>query len=95
MYWAARSCGWASGPGSLALIIASIAIIIVIVALIGVFSSALNSVFQAALYNYANTGQAGQFFDPALLQSALGPITLVCNPLQDRESLHCKLSLSF
>jgi hypothetical protein len=55
---------------SMALIITAIVIIILIVALISVFGAALNGVFQAALYNYANTGQPSQFFDPALLQTA-------------------------
>lgn len=59
--------------GSLAAIIAAIVVIILIATLIGIFSSALNGVFQAALYNYANTGQSGQFFDPALLQTAFKP----------------------
>ena len=40
---------------SFALIAAAIVVIIVILALIGVFSSALNGVFQAALYNYATS----------------------------------------
>lgn len=63
--------------GSVALIMAAIVVIIVIAALIGVFGSALNGVFQAALYNYASgqgqvqgQGQQTQFFDPALLQTA-------------------------
>jgi hypothetical protein len=59
--------------GSLALIITAVVVIILIVALISVFGAALNGVFQAALYNYANTGQAGQFFDPSLLQTAFKP----------------------
>ena len=55
---------------SMALIITAIVLIILIVALISVFGAALNGVFQAALYNYATTGQSSQFFDPALLQTA-------------------------
>lgn len=73
---------------SAVLVVAAIVVTIVIVALIGVFSSALNGVFQAALYNYAAnngqlpygqsqlssaSGQVTQYFDPALLQSAFKP----------------------
>ncbi len=71
---------------SFALVAAAIVVTIVIVALIGVFSSALNGVFQAALYNYATgerpaygqpiqygQGQPTQYFDPALLQTAFKP----------------------
>jgi hypothetical protein len=46
---------------SLALMITAVAVIILIMTLIGLFSSALNSVFQAALYNYASTGDPGPF----------------------------------
>jgi hypothetical protein len=46
---------------SLALMITAVAVIILIMTLIGLFSSALNGVFQAALYNYASTGDPGPF----------------------------------
>jgi hypothetical protein len=46
---------------SLALMITAVAVIILIMTLIGLFSSALNGVFQAALYNYAATGDPGPF----------------------------------
>ncbi|ORB10708.1 hypothetical protein BST36_30780, partial [Mycolicibacterium moriokaense] len=36
-------------------------------------SSALNSIFRVAVYEYAATGQAPAAFDPALVQSAFGP----------------------
>jgi hypothetical protein len=56
--------------GSIALIVTAIVLAILIATLIGIFGSALSGVFQAALYNYASTGQPGQFFDPVLLQTA-------------------------
>ena len=56
--------------GSVALIVTAIVLAILIATLIGIFGSALSGIFQAALYNYASTGQPGHFFDPALLQTA-------------------------
>ncbi len=58
---------------STVVIIAMVAIIVLAVTLIGVFGAALNGAFQAALYNYATTGSAGQLFDESLVRSAFKP----------------------
>jgi Family of unknown function (DUF6159) len=58
---------------SAALIVGAIVVMILIGAIIGLVSSALSGIFQAALYNYATTDESNQFFDPALLQTAFKP----------------------
>lgn len=58
---------------SAVVIIAAIAIVVLLVTLLSVFGAALNGVFQAALYNYATTGSAGQLFDESLVRSAFKP----------------------
>jgi hypothetical protein len=55
------------------LIVGAIVTMILIGAIIGLISSALSGIFQAALYNYATTGESNRFFDPALLQTAFKP----------------------
>jgi len=55
---------------SLALGVVAVVVIIVLVTLIGLFSSAMNGIFQAALYNYATTGNIGQYFDQTMLAGA-------------------------
>ncbi len=58
---------------SIALGILAVALIIIVATLIGLFSSALNGVFQAALYNYAQTGNAGPYFSETMVRSAFRP----------------------
>ncbi|MEO8287403.1 MAG: DUF6159 family protein [Chloroflexota bacterium] len=60
----------AAATSSVLLILVAVPVTIVLVSLIGLFSSALNGVFQAALYNYATTGNSGQYFDQNLLAGA-------------------------
>ncbi|HST06441.1 MAG TPA: DUF6159 family protein [Chloroflexia bacterium] len=58
---------------SFVLIAFAIVAMILIGAVIGLISSALTGIFQAALYNYATTGEVNRAFDPALLQTAFKP----------------------
>jgi hypothetical protein len=58
---------------SIALGILAVALVIIVATLIGLFSTALNGVFQAALYNYAQTGNAGPYFSESLVRSAFRP----------------------
>jgi hypothetical protein len=55
---------------STALMLLAIAVIVLLVMAISLFGAALNGVFQAALYNYASTGTAGQGFDEHLVRDA-------------------------
>lgn len=58
---------------SAALIIAAVAVIILLVAVVSLFGSALNGVFQATLYIYATTGDTGRYFDRDLIVGAFRP----------------------
>jgi hypothetical protein len=55
---------------SIGLVIAAVAGLIVVLMGLGVFSSALNGIYTAAVYGYATEGQAGEFFDTDLVQNA-------------------------
>jgi hypothetical protein len=58
---------------SVALIIIAVFVTILLVALVALIGSALNGVFQAALYMYATTGDTGRYFDPQLVAGAFKP----------------------
>jgi hypothetical protein len=47
-----------------------IGLIVILVVSVSLFFSALNGIFQAALYNYATEGNAGDFFDNNLMDNA-------------------------
>jgi hypothetical protein len=64
-----------SATGSTALIAVGIAVIVIVLATIGLFFSALNGIFQAALYKYATEGTAGAFFDDSMMSGAFRPKT--------------------
>ncbi len=55
---------------SVALIIAAIAFLIIALITIALVSSALNGIYAAAVYQYAITGKAGEFYDPSLLKDS-------------------------
>jgi hypothetical protein len=63
----------ASTSNSTALMLLVVAIVVLLVMAISLFGSALGGVFQAALYNYASTGTAGQGFDEHLVRDAFSP----------------------
>ncbi len=63
----------ASATGSAIVIGLGIAIVVFVVMAINLVGSAMNGIFQAALYNYATTGQAGEFFEERMVAGAFQP----------------------
>ena len=55
---------------SAGLVIAAIVGFVLLMIGLGLFSSALNGIYTAAVYQYATTGEAGEFFDANLVQNA-------------------------
>ena len=45
-------------------------LVLLLIVLVGLVSSTLNSIYTAAVYQYATTGQSGQFFDSQLVENA-------------------------
>lgn len=68
--------GGAMGAGAAYLDLGAIPIIlvavvtIVLLVVVGLISSTLNSIYTAAVYQYATTGEAGQFFEAQLVENA-------------------------
>jgi len=60
----------ASATGSSFVVGLGIAIVVLAVAIVSLFFAALNGIFQAALYNYATEGEAGEFFPQGTLEGA-------------------------
>jgi hypothetical protein len=60
---------------SMVLVIASLVLLAIFGVILGVVGSALDGVFRATLYQYANTGNSGSFFDEGLVQTAFRPKT--------------------
>ncbi len=58
---------------SIAFVIVILAGLIVVLIGLGLFSSALNGIYTAAVYRYATEGQAGDFFETELVQNAFRP----------------------
>ncbi len=57
---------------SVALIVLSVLLVVVAFVGVGLVNSAINGVFQASLYQYATTGEAGLFIDTELARNAFG-----------------------
>jgi hypothetical protein len=55
---------------SVGLILAAIAGFVLLLIGLGLLSSALSGIYTAAVYQYATTGEAGEFFDTNLVQNA-------------------------
>ena len=55
---------------SATVIIAGIVGFVLLMIGIGLLSSALSGIYTAAVYQYATTGEAGEFFDVNLVQNA-------------------------
>ena len=55
---------------SIALVIVAIGGLVLVLIGLGLFSSALNGIYTAAVYRYATEGQASDFFDTELVQNA-------------------------
>ena len=60
---------------SVALIILTIAVVVLAFIFLSLISGALNGIFQASLYQYATTGDAGTLIDTNLARSAFLPST--------------------
>ncbi len=58
---------------SLALLIATFAVLILAFLMTSLISAALSGIFTAALYRFAATGEAGDWFDEALVKNAFKP----------------------
>ncbi len=58
---------------SISLVLVILAGLIVVLIGLGLFSSALNGIYTAAVYRYATEGQAGDFFETELVQNAFRP----------------------
>lgn len=52
-------------------VIPTLALLFIFIVALGIISSALNSIFKLALYEYAQTGVVPQAFTPALVQGAV------------------------
>ncbi|MCB9452537.1 MAG: hypothetical protein H6672_13960 [Anaerolineaceae bacterium] len=63
----------AVGAQSVALVVLAIAVLVILLIGLGLVSSALTGIFQAALYRYATQGSSGGFFDDTVLQGAFKP----------------------
>lgn len=59
--------------GSTLMIALGVGIVVIVLAVIGLFFSALNGIFQAALYKYATEGTAGDLFDDNMIGGAFSP----------------------
>ena len=51
-------------------IVLVVGLVIMLIVIVGLVSSTLNSIYTAAVYQYATTGQSGQFFDSQLVENA-------------------------
>jgi len=60
----------ASAIGSTFVTVIAVAIVVIALAAVALFFSALNGIFQAALYNYATEGEAGEFFPAGMVEGA-------------------------
>ncbi|MCB9455428.1 MAG: hypothetical protein H6671_05540 [Anaerolineaceae bacterium] len=63
----------AAGAKSVALLVLAVALLVILLIGIGLVSSALTGIFQAALYRYATQGSSGGFFNDDVLQGAFKP----------------------
>lgn len=55
-------------------VVAGIGLLVPVVLVLALLSSTMNGIYSAALYRYATTGDAGQFFSPSLVQAAFRPV---------------------
>ncbi|MGB3462044.1 MAG: DUF6159 family protein [Rhodanobacter lindaniclasticus] len=65
--------GGAIAMHSIAAVVAAVAIVVLGFILLGLIQSALQGIYAAALYRYAEAGEASAGFDQALLQQAFAP----------------------
>jgi len=70
---AACLVGGAVASQSITAIIAAIVIVVVGLTMLGLIQASLQGIYAAALYRYAEEGEAGQGFDQAMLEQAFRP----------------------
>ncbi len=63
----------AAGAKSVALLVLAVALLVILLIGLGLVSSALTGIFQAALYRYATQGSSSGFFNDDILQGAFKP----------------------
>jgi hypothetical protein len=63
----------ASLTGSDISVMLAVGVVVIIVMGINLVGTAMNGIFQAALYNYATTGESGEFFEEGVLRGAFQP----------------------
>ncbi len=59
-----------ASANSAGLVITAVVGFVLLLIGLGLFSSALGGIYTAAVYQYATTGEAGEFFDANLVQNA-------------------------
>lgn len=62
-----------AATGSVVLLVAAVVLVVIGLAFVGMISGAVNGIFQASLYAYATTGDAGQYIDTQLAAGAFAP----------------------
>ena len=65
--------GGAVATHSIAMVVAAAVIVVMGFILLGLIQASLQGIYAAALYRYAEAGEASVGFDPALLQQAFAP----------------------
>lgn len=63
----------AASAESIGLIITLIIVIVLTITLLGLLSSTLSGIYAAAVYQYATTGQTGEFFDAKMIKHSFAP----------------------
>jgi hypothetical protein len=58
---------------SVVVIVLAVAIVVLAFIFLSLISGALNGIFQASLYQYATTGDAGKLIDTDLARNAFAP----------------------
>lgn len=61
---------FAAQANSLAFLIALAVVLVVLLAVVGLIQSTLTGIYTAAVYEYANTGKVGSFFDERMVTQA-------------------------
>lgn len=71
----------AAATKSVALIIVAVVLVILAAVFIGLLNGAVNGIFQASMYQYATTGDAGKLIDTQLASNAFGPSNMPPSPI--------------
>ena len=58
---------------SMPVVVAAVVVVVVALMLLSLVQASLQGIYAAALYRYAEVGESGAGFEPALLQGAFRP----------------------